>query len=104
MYYVLWCCTKINDELDYSVDIKGDPQVVSLPFKVEQYIVIWEVQAFINDDDGVNELLQSEQYFYNLKVIMVSVEKPRTPINQGGMRVFGTPTNPHKTSQYSQQN
>ena len=95
---------KINDELDYSVDIKGDPQVVALPFKVEQDIVTWEVQAFINDDDEVNELLQSEQYFYILKVIMVSVDKPRTPRNQGGMRVFGTPNNPHKTNQNNQQN
>lgn len=84
---------KIHDKYgwDESDEIIGNPQVVKLPFKCEEDIVDWEVQAFINSNDDLNSDLGGNQFFFILSVQLVSVVKSRKKKTKGGFRILGSP-------------
>lgn len=75
-------------------DIIGDLQRVKLPFKCEQHIVEWEVQAFENESQELTDGLGSTQFYFVLSVDLVSVVKERKKKEKGGFRVVKSPLRP----------
>jgi hypothetical protein len=72
-------------------DIIGNPQRIKLPFKCEEQIVDWEVQAFENDDQELTDGLGGSQFYFVLSVDLVSVVKERERRKKGGFRVVSSP-------------
>ena len=52
-------------------DIIGDLQRVKLPFKCEQHIVEWEVQAFENESQELTDGLGSTQFYCHTNLFYI---------------------------------
>ena len=78
-------------ELEWPDDLNGSVQRTKLPFRCEEDIVSWEVQAFENEDDDLTTSL-GQQYFFVLSVELVSAEKLKTTKAAGGFVMFKSPT------------
>jgi hypothetical protein len=76
---------------DGEEEIMGTPQCIKLPFKCEENIVDWEVQAFEDDGDELVDSLGAPQFYFVLSVDLVSIIKPREKKKKGGFRVIGSP-------------
>jgi hypothetical protein len=72
--------------------IIGTPQRIKLPFKCEEVIVDWEVQAFENDSQEVTDGLGGTQFCFVLSIDLVSVTKAREKKPKGGFRVVTSPS------------
>ena len=72
---------------DWTDDLNGSVQRTKLPFRCEEYIISWEVQAFENEDDELTHSL-GQQYFFVLSVELVSAEKMKKQKTAGGFVMF----------------
>jgi hypothetical protein len=79
-------------------DYKANPQVVPLPYPVEQTITSWEVQAFPYQDNAfLKDLSGDQQYVFVLSATLKKIETRRSTRNKGIFRIFKTPS---KSSTY----
>ena len=79
-------------------DYKANPQVVPLPYPVEQTIFFWEVQAFPYEDNAfLKDLSGDQQYVFVLSATLKKIETRRSTRNKGIFRIFKTPS---KSSTY----
>jgi hypothetical protein len=67
--------------------IFGQPQFVELPFQCEEQIVSWEIDAFTNYRENMNETFGAQQYHTNLKLVLRKFKTKRRI--QGRIRVVG---------------
>ena len=82
-------------ELEWPDDLNGSVQRTNLPFRCEEDIVSWEIQAFENEDDDLTTSL-GQQYFFVLSVELVRAEKLKTPKAAGGFVMFKSPPKSNK--------
>lgn len=74
---------KVCDSIDAHYGLKdviySDPQEVTLPFNVEETIVVWEIQASLNNLGKLTDDLGGQQFFYVIYVKLRKLkEKKRT--------------------------
>ena len=81
---------RMNNELDWPDTLNGSVQRTKLPFRCEEEILSWEVQAFENEDSDLTESL-GQQYFFVLSVELMSAEKVKSTGTAGGFVVFKSP-------------
>jgi hypothetical protein len=86
-------CEEIDAHFNMMPSIYGRPQSIPLPFQVEERIVNWEIQAYVNENDELTDGLGSQQFFAILTVEMRKLRTKRR--TTGGFRVIGT--NPNGT-------
>jgi hypothetical protein len=79
---------KLTDEKDI---LFASAMKLKTPFKVEDEIHEWEMQAFDNDDEEYAAETGSQQYFFILSVELRSVEKIKRAKKQGKFRIIGSP-------------
>jgi hypothetical protein len=77
----------VDNENGLTGVIFGQPQLVELPFQCEERIVTWEIEAFTNDLENMNETFGAQQYHTNLKVVLRKLKTKRRI--QGRIRVVG---------------
>jgi hypothetical protein len=73
-----------HHELFDDETIIGTPQRIKLPFKCEEVIVDWEVQAFENDREELTDGLGGTQFCFVLSIDLASVTKARKKKPKGG--------------------
>ena len=81
---------RINNELNYPDNLNGPVQRTKLPFRCEEEILSWEVQAFENDDVALTKSL-GQQYFCVISVELISSEKVKSTRASGEFVVFKSP-------------
>jgi len=83
---------KVTNGLQENDLLFANPMTVKLPFKCEEDIVEWEIQAFHNEDEVWTLEAGSQQYFFVLSVGLRHVEKIRKNTKKGGFRIIGSPS------------
>ena len=81
---------RMNNELNWPDNLIGSVQRTKLPFRCEEEILSWEVQAFENNDVDLTKSLR-QQYFCVLSVELISSEKVKSTKASGGFVVFKYP-------------
>lgn len=80
-------CEEIDERYNFMNSIFDTPMKVKLPFKVEERIVNWEVQAYPNDLGTLTDDLGAPQYHCILSVKLMKLKSKRR--TAGGFRIIG---------------
>lgn len=81
-------CEAIDQHYGFVNTIFGDnPQVIPLPFKVEERIVGWEVQAQLNNLGTLTDDLGGQQFHFTLSINLMKLKTKRR--TTGGFRIIG---------------
>jgi hypothetical protein len=83
------CCEEIDQHFGFVDTIYGDnPQVIPLPFKVEERILNWEVQGYQNNLGNLTDDLGGQQYHFTLSIDLMKLKTKRR--TEGGFRIVGS--------------
>ncbi|KAL3916704.1 MAG: hypothetical protein SGILL_005056 [Bacillariaceae sp.] len=82
-------CQAVNNAYGKRLLFGDRPQRIGLPFRCEERIVEWEIQAYDNDAGKLTEMLGAQQYHC---VLCVTLRKLRTKrMTAGGFRKISKP-------------
>jgi hypothetical protein len=77
--------SQIDDDFNFAKIIIAEPMSVRLPFRVEERIVSWEVQAYANKNEWITDNLGSPQFHFTLNVKLMKLKSKRRTV--GGFRI-----------------
>lgn len=81
----------LDEDFGFPDQLFGDePMTVKLPYKCEERILGWEIQAFPNESGTLTDDLGGQQFFIVVAIELQRAEKTKQR-RQAGFRVFAAP-------------